>query len=374
MDKKDKKNNKNNKIVLFLIASLLLGFLGGAIFYFYGALYNQQIFSPELDLSSWDYNRSNFVIQDAKKVIINQDLKIEENQNYFSEAVVGIFKKSKSASDFYSFDEAILSGVVVSSDGWVLINVLGLATFDKNLIKDKSSFVVISKKDKKIYEIEDVVYSEEHSFLFLKIKDTSNLPVRPFFNFSNLKIGQSLLLYNLAGEIAPSNLLSKGSFSFPRSLDIFENELTLTEVNDSFANSFVFDLSGELVALVSADKQVRPISDFKPLIFSFFKNKEIAKFKLELEYVSLSNVVSPDNNFYSEGAWLYNNGLSAVKKGGLAEQAGLKTGDIITRVNEYKIDSNNDLFDVLNNFIIGDKLTFYILRNDALSEIKIDLK
>ncbi len=371
MEKKDKKNNKN---VLFLITSLLLGFLGGAIFYFYGTSYNQQIFSSELDLSSWDYNRSNFVIQDAKKVVINQDLKIEENQNYFSEAVVGIFKKNKSANDFYFFDEAILNGVVVSSDGWVLVNVLGLVNFDRSLLKDESSFVVISKKDKKIHEIENVVYSEEHSFLLLKMKDAGNLPVRPFFNFSNLKTGQSLLLYNLAGEIAPSNLLSKGSFSFPRSLDDFENELILNEVNDSFINSFVFDLSGELVALVSADKKVRPISDFKPLIFSFFKNNEITKFNLGLDYVNLSSIVNPDNNFYSEGAWLYNSGLSAVERGGLAEKAGLKTGDIITRVNEYKIDSNNDLFDILNNFITGDKLVFYVLRGDSLLEIKIDLK
>lgn len=371
MDKKDK---KNSKIVLFLIVSLFLGFLGGAIFYFYGPSYNQQIFSSELDLNSWDYNRSNFIIQDAKKVVINQDLKIEENQNYFSEAVVGVFKKNKSVNDFYSLDEAVLSGVVVSSDGWVVVNILGLVNFDKNLIKDKSSFVIISKKDKKIHEIEDVFYSEENSFLFLKIKDASNLPVRPFFNFSSLKNGQSLLLYNLTGEIAPSSLLSRGSFSFPRSLDTFKNKLILNQINDSFANSFVFDLSGELVALVSADQQVYPISDFKPLIFSFFKNKEMLKFKLGLEYINLSSVVSPNNTLYSEGAWLYNNDLSAVKRGGLAEQAGLKTGDIITMVNEYKIDSNNDLFDVLNNFIVGDKLTFYVLRNDNLLEIKIDLK
>ncbi len=368
----DKKNNL--KIFLFLLISLLLGFFGGALFYFYGSSYNKQIFSSELDLSSWDYNRSNFVIQDAKKVVINQDLKIEENQNYFSEIVVGVFKKNKNVNDFYLFDKAVLSGVVVSSDGWVLMNILDLPNFDKNLIKSKESYVVLSKKDKKIHEIENVVYSEEFSILLLKIKDVNNLPVRSFFDFSNLKNGQSLLAYNLIGGVAPSSLLLKSTHNFPRSFDVFKNELFIGEINDSFAGSFVFDLSGDLVALVSANKKVYPISDFKPFLFSFFKNNEISKFNLGLSYVNLSHIVRPNNDLYIEGAWIYNNGAPAIKKGSLAEQAGFKAGDVISRVNEYKIDSNNDLFDILNNFIIGDKLTFYVLRGDSMLEIKIDLK
>lgn len=372
----NKKNNLKNNLrsFLFLLISLLLGVLGGAIFYFYGSSYNKQLFSSELDLNSWDYSRSNFVIQDAKKVIINQDLKIEENQNYFSELVVGIFKKNKNADDFYIFNEALLSGVVISSDGWVLLNILDLPDFDENLIKNKESYVVLSKKDKKIREIENIIYSEKFSILLLKIKDVNNLPVRSFFDFSNLKNGQSLLAYNLSGAVAPCNLLSKSEFIFPRSLDDFRNELFISEIDDSFANSFIFDLSGDLVALISADKKVYPISDFKPFIFSFLKNNKISKFNLGLNYINLSYVLKSNNDLYTEGAWIYNNTKPAIKKGSLAEQAGFKEGDVISRVNEYKIDANNDLFDILNNFIVGDKLSFYVLRDANLLEIKVDLR
>lgn len=373
----DKNNKKNSFLFFFLLGSLFFGILGGifSYFYFYKNFSDNQLFSQELDLSSWNYDRANFVIQDAKKVVINQDLKIEENIGYFEEAVVGVFKKSKSVDDFYFFDDSILTGLIVSSDGWVMINILGMESFDKNLIKDKSSYVVVAKKDKKIHEIEDVVYSEKEGVLFLKIKDINNFSVKSFVSPSDLKTGQSLILYDFSGKISPTNLLSKNSTPLIKSTDKFKNILTLnSEVLSDFKNSFLFDLNGSLVGLVSSDAQIHSINDFKPVIFGFFKNKKIDRVKFGLTYVNLFDVVGQNKDFYSEGAWLYNNGLSAVEKGSLAEKAGFKTDDIITRVNDYKIDSKNDLFDVLNNFTVGDKLVFYVLRNDNLLEIKVDLQ
>lgn len=377
MDKKDKKNKKIKVYLPALIFSLILGFLGGVFsyIYFYKNFYSSFPLSQELDLNSWDNGGANFVIQDAKKIIINQDLKIEENIGYFSEATLGVFKKNKDAQDLYFFEDNILNGLVVSSDGWVLVNIFGLPNFDINILKNKNDYVLISKKDKKIYEIEDLNYSEKDSLLFLKIKGVDNFPVKFFYNFSDLKVGQSLLSYTFSGQVDPVFLMSKNQHSGVVNLDEFSNSLIFDKKQDDlFKNSFVFDLNGDLVALTSFDLKVYPVSDLKPLIFNSFKNKEIKKAKFGITYINTSKVLSADDDFYSEGAWIYNNGLPAVEEDSLFGLAGLKTGDIIIRVNDYKIDSNNDLFDVLNNFIIGDKISLYILRDDNFIDLKVELK
>ncbi|PKM91710.1 hypothetical protein CVU82_00690 [Candidatus Falkowbacteria bacterium HGW-Falkowbacteria-1] len=373
----EKKEKKIKTWLLVLLFSLILGFLGGVFSYIYSYknFYSLFPFSQELDLNSWDYGGTNFIIQDAKKVVINQDLKIEENIAYLSEATVGVFKKNEVSQDLYFFEDSILNGLVISSDGWVFVNIVGLPSFDKNILKNEDEYVIISKKNKKIYEIENLTYSEKDALLLLKIKGIDNFPVKSFYNFSDLKVGQSLLSYTFSGQIDPVFLMSKNQQSGIVNIDKFSNSLIFNKKQDDFfRNSFVFDLNGDLVALTSFDLEVYPMSDFKPLIFNFFKNKEIKKAKFGISYINISNVLSTDNDFYSEGAWVYNNGLSAVEKGGLFDLAGLKTGDIIIRVNDYKVDSNNDLFDILNNFVIGDKLSLYVLRDDSFIDLKVDLK
>jgi S1-C subfamily serine protease len=47
---------------------------------------------------------------------------------------------------------------------------------------------------------------------------------------------------------------------------------------------------------------------------------------------------------------------------------------VITKINNYEINNYNNLNDVLNNFIIGDSLSIFVLRDGATLELEIDLK
>lgn len=357
-----------------LLISLVLGLVVGLFVIFYlwqiGPASFLSLFKKDLNLNSPEYSNANVIIQDPKKVYVSQDLKIDEANNYLSEAVVGVFAKTKnnteSSSTRYIMDEALFSGVVVSSDGWVLTNVLEKDAFDKNIVNNANSYLVVSKKNKKMYEVEKMVYDSQAGLLFLKMKGASGLPVRNLINVADLSVGQTLLSYNFAGDIMINSIKGFSSGKLIKSSDNFSSYLDLNlNLDNGFKNSFIFDLNGDLMALVDANLKVRPVHDFRSNIFNFLNNKEIVKLKYGLSYIDLNDVYQ--ENLPSSGAL-----ITAVSKDLLGNKAGIVEGDVVVKINNYEI--VGDLNNVLNNFSTGEKITVSVWRQGEIKELRLELK
>lgn len=374
------KKDKINLVLGVVIISFFLGLIGGGLAYIYFNSWggsNLLDSNQEVNLNSPEYNNTSLIIQDPKKVYISQDLKIEESLNYFSEAVIGVFPVVKEGEQSYKNNYVIgeedFSGLIISNDGWVVVNVLESNNFDKNILKNKDSYVIVSKKAKKIYNIEEVVDFSTRGLLFLKIKDVNNLPARSFVNVADLRSGQTILAYNFSGEIIVETINSITSGDNLKLSNNYQNHITLNnDLPESFKNGYLFNLSGDLLALIDADLKIRPIHDFRSNIYGFLKNKEISDIKFGLYYLDLKNIVS--GQLPVSGALVYNNGLSPFIKGQIAESSGLQIGDIITKINNYEISEQANFNDVLNNFVPGDKISLIIIRNGETVELKIELK
>ena len=52
-----------------------------------------------------------------------------------------------------------------------------------------------------------------------------------------------------------------------------------------------------------------------------------------------------------------------VTKGSPAEKAGIKKGDLITKVNDTKIDGPENLFETIHNYKAGDKVKIVLMRD-----------
>jgi S1-C subfamily serine protease len=362
--------------IIIGVIALVFGILGGLVSSVYlwpNILSSRNISNNEIDLSSPEYNKANLVIQYPKKVYINQDLQIEESTNYLQEAIVGVFPKNKNtmAGNYIMTDE-LSSGLIISSDGWVLLNVLNDKKFDKNIIKNKDSYSIISKKEKKVYEIDDVYDFSDQGLVFLKIKSDKYFTTRNFVNISDLRIGQTLMTYSFSSEVGINYLQKISSGDNIKFSDNYKNFIILnTSLTENFANSFIFNLSGDLLALIDGNLDIRPIHDFRSDIFTFLKNKELNKINWGLYYIDLEDVAS--STFPQYGAWVYNNGLEAVTKNSVAAKSGIKTGDIITKINKYEINNFNSFNDVLNNFIVGDNISVFILRDGQTQELELKL-
>ncbi len=363
--KKTKKSSIFTTIILILILGLTIGtliFLSLSL----SSLNTLRDLNQSLDLDSPKYNNTSLVIQDPRRVYISQDLKIDETLNYLNESVVGIFLKNE--KDSYSLGEELFSGLVISSDGWVMVNILGQKDFNLGIVNKIEDYVLVSKKEKKVQEIEEVLDFSSEGFLLVKIKKATNLPVRNFSNISDLNPGQTVLLYNFQGELALNAIKSIDSGEDLKFSDQYYSQINLSQdIDDNFAQAYIFNLSGDLIALINKNLEVESVHAFRPLIYGFLKNKEMVPLKFGLWYLDLKNVIDP--NLPLKG-----NIVSRVVAGSLAESSGLIAGDIITQVNNHEINDKANFNDVLNNFVPGDKLSIIVLREGQLMELKVELK
>jgi len=100
--------------------------------------------SKEVDIANSVYDRANLVIRDAKKVVVNQDVKIEETASSLQPALVSAFKNTN--KNYYVLEQADSFGLILSNDGWVLLNGLK-ETNSQDIVKNYS----VVSYDKKIY-------------------------------------------------------------------------------------------------------------------------------------------------------------------------------------------------------------------------------
>ena len=130
------KKQKNSIIIIIALATvfgLFSGVVGELLIRSY--LLNHDIpFFGEIDFSNHNYHNTNLIINDAKKVVVEQDNKIVETINSAKNSLVGIFPKNLSAdkpelnttsfnlSNYYQADQEFGQGLIITSDGWIVTN------------------------------------------------------------------------------------------------------------------------------------------------------------------------------------------------------------------------------------------------------------
>lgn len=376
----------NNKLKRNLILFFILSVVGGLVAGIFGGMFARSYASSglalpytnqELNLTNLNNANSNFVIQDPKKVVINQDQKIAETINSLSASLVGVFKEINRAEDnnslkpeYYSLNNPLFIGLTMTSDGWVMSS---LSDEDRKAFSGKG-FVAISA-DRKIYKIDKVSAIKDlpGDIVFFHLSEASNLPVRKTARRSELSLGQSLLVINGRNNAWPTTLSS-----FEKTPDILSSDAAnarLALANNANAlqqNSFVFNLSGDLVAVIGADKEVAPVFAYDSYWQSLWGAEKNTRPFFGVNYLDLASAEIP-NESLAKGALIYPHEKIAVVKNSPAEKAGLEAGDVITWINNEEINKMNDLADIIATYKSGDKITVSYLRDNQEKQIDVIL-
>lgn len=365
-------------IALAVVCGLLAGVFGGIIA---GSYFTSDFSLPyakqEVNLTNLNNANSSFVIQDPKKVVINQDQKIAETINSLSTSIVGVFKEIDSEEnsvskrpEYYSLNNPLFVGLIMTGDGWVISS---LSDEDKRIFSNKG-FVAVSS-DRKIYKIDkiNIVKDLPGDIVFFHLAGAENLSVRKTALRSELSLGQSLLVINSRNNAWPTTLAS-----FEKTPDVLNSDsvnarLSLANNSDALQqNSLVFNLSGDLVAIINADKDVIPAFAHNSYWQSFWSVVKNIRPFFGVNYLDLASAEIPGENL-DKGALIYSSEKISVVKNSPAEKAGLVEGDIITWINNQELNKQNDLADIIATYKSGDKITVSYLRDNQEKQVDLIL-
>lgn len=267
-------------------------------------------------------------------------------------------------------ENAVGSGVVLTSDGWILSSPSLFSASDAAFAS-----VVIGES---AYPVASVVKDTKTNALFLKI-DAANLPVTGFGESAELLPGDPLFVIPARGSLRVTTLVSRepvGPLVSAAEVPIRRLALDL-EVPAVQSGAMVLNASGELVGILedttpaTPSALALPFEALRPAIESLLREGKISRPYLGASVLDLSRAVGIREDIsrgFARGAR-----IESVTVGSPSAIAGLKIGDIIIALNDELITSERSLDELVAERAPGDIVAFTIDRGGVEQKIEVTL-
>ena len=301
-----------------------------------------------------------------------------------SPSVVSIVTESQASLGFRSYtQEGAGTGIIVSKDGYVLTN--------RHVVNGVTSVQVVLA-DGTTYEDVEVVGSDPvNDLAFLKIKGADDLKPAVMGDSSKVEVGQKVIaIGNALGQYQTS--VTSGIISGlgrpivagndGSSAESLSNLLqTDAAINPGNSGGPLVNLSGEVIGINTAVDQdaqgigfAIPINDAKGLIKSVTKKGTLSRAFLGVSHIAVTADVA---KYYKlsidHGAYLVNDDAPVVTSGSPAEKAGLKAGDIITKIDGKQLNATYPLLSAISQYQPGDKVSLTYVRDGKESTVEVTL-
>ncbi|MDO1511281.1 trypsin-like peptidase domain-containing protein [Maribacter confluentis] len=263
------------------------------------------------------------------------------------------------------------SGVIISSDGYIVTN---------NHVISKANQLQVTLNNNKTYDAELIGTDPNSDIALLKIDAKEKLPYLAFADSDQTKIGEWVLAvgnpFNLTSTVTAGIVSAKA-----RNLGKHQSFIqTDAAVNPGNSGGALVNTNGDLVGINTAISS----QTGSYIGYSFAVPSNIAK-KVVQDILEYGNVqkgfmgISPApvntrdaiekgiNNI--DGVY-----IERIEPESAAEEAGMKIGDIIKKVDEITVHKYPDLTGYLSTKRPGDTLNVVIDRDKELMELPLTLK
>jgi len=367
------KNRQNPwRLVTFILIAVVCGLAAGVLGEIATRLYITKDLSPayfygDLDVASLSSAGSSLVIRDPKKVVVSQDVKVSETVSSLRPALLGIFKED--GAGYYNLDEPLFVALAVTSDGWLA------ASLPEDLTSFSPKGYIAISSERKTYRIDKMsTVGDEDGLTFLHLAEASNLSVKKIVPRSELSLGQLVLVVDDYNNAVLTSISSFKRTPSILSSDYLGARLALASgLPEDFRRSFVFNLAGDLVAVLGQDQEAVPAFSYDAAWRSLLVSGSLSRPVFGVNYLDLSRTQAEGISL-QKGAWLTaTSEAPAVVKGSPAQKAGLQSGDIITWVNNQELGAGNDLAEIISGYQPGDSLKVRYVRNGEEKETTVVL-
>ena len=265
------------------------------------------------------------------------------------------------------------SGVIYSEDGYILTN---------NHVIEGASTIKVTMHSGKEYDATLVAADNQSDIAVIKVnaKDLDPVTLNEEMKLSvgDLAVAIGNPLGTLAGT-ATEGIIS----GLERDITLEGKSMTLLQISASInpgnSGGGVFDQYGKLIGLVVAKSSG---SDVEGLGFAIPADtvKKIADSLIKsgrVEGRPAAGITIVDLTS-AQDAMQYGVSLTGVYikevTGDNAKKAGLKAGDLVYMINKKEVTSSDMLINEIRSHKIGDKVTFTVVRDDKMHEIKVKLQ
>lgn len=370
--RKPKLSFTNKEMLIFLVVAVLLvgllgGFLGGYVYLNYG-------------------DRTESGITKNTKLTLQESSATIDAVKTASPSVVSITGVSKTVDFFGNVgsSESAGTGFIVREDGLILTN--------KHVVSASGAEYTVFTNDGKQYTAKIKAVDPLYDLAFLKI-NAKNLPVAKLGDSSSLQIGQKVIAIGNAlgqyqntvteGVVSAIGRAIQAGDSGSSSTESLENMIqTDAAINSGNSGGPLVNLDGQVIGINTAVDQsgqsigfAIPINVAKSAIDSVVTTGRVVRPMIGVSYISITKEFAVSNNLpVNEGAYIYGSkNQLAVIPGSPADKAGLRDGDIITKINNDKISNNKSLSSLIGKYKVGDKVEITYLRDGKTKTVTITL-
>jgi serine protease Do len=377
-----------------IVKTISIAFLGGAI-----ALGGYSLLFPKKEIIIQQKSEKSIFAQpvnipsDASGEVL--DFKFAANQSLNSVVHINTETKRKQLSQEEQLFELFYgngggnrsqigsgSGVIISEDGYIVTN---------NHVVEKADIIRVILNDNREYSAKIIGTDPSTDIAVLKIEEKELSPIA-IGNSDEIQVGEWVLAvgnpFNLTSTVTAGIVSAKG-----RSINIMQRNRggkqifpiesfiqTDAAVNPGNSGGALVNAKGELVGINTAIASQTgsysgysfavPVNIMKKVTTDMIKYGVVQRAFIGVGIQEMNQEIANEiGSNITEGVFV--NGLS---EGGAAEFAGIKKGDVITKINTTPIKSVPELQEQVGRYNPGDKVTVELVRNGKQKSIEVTLR
>lgn len=387
-------NKKRHKLLtymsLVLITSVVTSFVVG------GALYTS--FSNKLNdiqngISTNGGSKATTVASTAKSISGTHlvasknadDLSVTEIAKKVGPSIVGIKMtvQTNTRSFFFgssspSTSDSEGSGIIISSDGYIMTNyhVVEYADPNSNI---KNATLKVYLPDKREATAKFIGGDSDNDLALIKI-DLTGLPVAELGNSSDVEVGDlAVAIGNPLGMEFAGSVTAGVISALNRQLKTGNMSLNLIQtdaaINPGNSGGALLNSKGQVIGINSAKISVTgveglgfaiPIDTAKPIIeqlktYGYVKGKPLVG-------ISGQEVSEDISKMYGIPVGIY---VVEVTNGGAAQAAGIKKGDVITKLDGKEVKTMSDIDAIKKLHKAGDTVSVVVIRGDKTLTLRL---
>lgn len=312
----------------------------------------------------------NNVLENVKNSIVNISIKKKVNQDaiaanpFLNDPFFREFFRGYEDIPKERIEQALGSGVVVSSNGYIVTN--------NHVVDGANEIIVNLAGDKKEYEAKLIGRDEKSDLAVIKI-EAKGLNAVTFFNSDEAKVGD--IVFALGNPFGVGQTITQGIVSATKRSNVGITEYedfiqTDASINPGNSGGALINSAGQLIGINSAILSKSggnvgigfaiPSNMVKTVATSLIENGKYTRAYLG---VNISDVTKDMSDFYNNN---YGALITSVEDKSPALKAGLKRGDLIVEVNGKKIQSASELKNIVGSFTPSNSINIKYLRDKKI--------